>query len=192
LGIQTAAGFTLKAAELPFVPAVPLVEEVAEGSAAANAGLRPGDEIIGIDGLEVKSAGELEDYMTVRWPRGQNELRLRVRHANGEEEDLPAFRPLSIGLYPTQIYESISCFLLFLLMLAFYPFRPRYGTVMLLFLYLYPIHRFLDEMLRHDTDPVAWGLTFSQVFSIGVFLLAIAFTVIIWRQPPLKNQVQVS
>jgi prolipoprotein diacylglyceryltransferase len=190
LGIQTAAGFTLKAAELPFTP--PVVEEVTEGSPAANAGLRPGDMITAIDGLEVKTSGELEDFMTVRWPRGQNDLRLSVQRANGEKEDLPSFRPLTIGLVPTQLYETISCFLLFLLMLAYYPFRRRYGTIMLLFLYLYPVHRFLDEMLRHDTEPVAWGLTFSQVFSFGVFLLAIVFTALIWRQPPIEHQIQPS
>ena len=75
-------------------------------------------------------------------------------------------------------------------MTAFFPFRPRYGTVMLIFLYLYPVHRFLDEMLRHDTDPVAWGLTFSQVGSVAVLLSAIVLTVLVWRQPPLKHLTQ--
>jgi phosphatidylglycerol:prolipoprotein diacylglycerol transferase len=188
LGIQTAAGFTVKGAELPFVP--PIVEEVAEHSPADAAGLRPGDLILMADEVEVKSCSDLEDYLTSHWPRGRNELRLTVQHAGGEKQELPAFRPLTVGLYPTQVYESISCFLLFLLMTAFFPFRPRYGTVMLIFLYLYPVHRFLDEMLRHDTDPVAWGLTFSQVGSVAVFLSAIVLTVLVWRQPPLKHLTQ--
>ena len=67
------------------------------------------------------------------------------------------FRPRTLPLQPTQPYESISMFLLFLALTAYYPFRRHHGEMMVLFMLGYAAHRFIDEMLRNDTDPVAFG-----------------------------------
>ena len=83
-----------------------------------------------------------------------------------------------------RIHESISTFLLFLLLLAFEPFKRREGSLMVLFLLLYPIHRFIDEMLRNDTERYAPGMTFSQFVSFGVFAGAIGLCVWLWRGQP--------
>jgi len=99
------------------------------------------------------------------WPRTTQSLALTVRR-DGKDIDLPAFRPVSLGLYPTQLYESISMLLLFLLLTAYYPFRRIEGQVLGLFLALYAVHRFLDELLRNDTAPVALGMTLSQNISL--------------------------
>jgi phosphatidylglycerol:prolipoprotein diacylglycerol transferase len=96
---------------------------------------------------------------------------------------LPTFSPRTIGLHPTQIYESISTGILFVLLLAYYPFRRHQGELLALFLILYPIHRFLDEMLRDDTKPVAFLMTLSQNGSILVFAIGLAFLTWLWRQP---------
>src|SRR5206468_10386632 len=84
---------------------------------------------------------------------------------------------------PTQLYESISTFLILLLLSAYFPFRRRYGEVMALFLVCYAVHRFLNEMLRNDTDPVAFGMTLSQNVSILFLIAGIALFVWLRRQP---------
>ena len=97
----------------------------------------------------------------------------------GQEETLPAFTPRTIGLHPTQVYEIISMFLLCLLLNAYYPFRRHYGKVFALLAILYAIHRFLNEMLRNDTKPVAFDMTLSMNLSVlfGVIGVALFF----WR-----------
>jgi phosphatidylglycerol:prolipoprotein diacylglycerol transferase len=127
-----------------------------------------------------------QDRMFREPKRGENELKLTVERVDrdGEErKELPAFTPMGIKLYPTQLYETISAGLLTLLLLAYTPFRRHDGEVFALFWILYPIHRFLNEMLRNDTDPVAFGLTLSQNGSIIVFGIGVAMLVLLRRMP---------
>jgi prolipoprotein diacylglyceryltransferase len=185
-GFQTAAGFTLTDEMLREA----VVGAVEPGSAAEKAGLRSGDVVLEMNDQEIAGPGDLDRQLFgENWQRGRNDLTLKVQR-NGEKEPrtIGPFEPRSIGLYPTQIHESISMFLLFLLMLAFEPFKPREGTLMVMFLLFYPIHRFFDEMLRNDTPTVKYGMTFSQNISIVVFASAIVLLVSIWRQPALKHE----
>ncbi len=125
----------------------------------------------------------LTAYLVDNWPRGKIDLALTVRHKGGKEEVLPAFEPETLGLHPTQLYESISMALLFLVLMAYYPFKGRNGEVMVLFMLGYAVHRFLNEILRKDTDPVAFGMTLSQNGSIVVFLGALVMAWWLWRKP---------
>ena len=95
-----------------------------------------------------------------------------MRHPDGTKQTLPAAYPKTIGLHPTQIYESISMGLLLLVLLAYYPLKRHDGTVFILFMAAYAVHRFLNEMLRTDTDPVAFGMTLSQNGSILMLVAA--------------------
>jgi prolipoprotein diacylglyceryltransferase len=175
-GYQTAAGFTLEPNSKD------RVERVEPDSDAYRAGLRDGDTILQINGQPADNAyTALGDHYA--WPRGKNDLTLRVRHTNNSEEDLGPFTPWSIGLHPTQLYESISMMLLFLLMLAYFPFRRHDGEVMVLFMLGYSLHRFLNEMLRTDTDNVAFHMTLSQNISLLVFVAALVLALIVWRRP---------
>ena len=45
------------------------------------------------------------------------------------------------------------------------------------------IHRFLNEVLRNDTDPVAFRMTLSQNGSVLVVVLGIALFIWLWRKP---------
>jgi phosphatidylglycerol:prolipoprotein diacylglycerol transferase len=172
-GLQTTAGFTT--GNDPTI-----VDKVEPGSPAEKAGLQAGDKIVAVDGLEnvVRKAGDrpsahttdvLTDHLAAQWPRGQRDLQLTVRRSE-EEIELPAFEPRTLGLHPTQLYETISTLLLFLLLTAYYPFHRIDGQVMGLFLALYAVHRFLNESLRNDTAPVAFGMTLSQNGSILILL----------------------
>src|SRR5205085_486914 len=82
------------------------------------------------------------------------------------------FTPWTIGLNPTQLDESISRVLLFLLLLAYYPLRRHDGEVMVLDLVGYAVHRFFNEARRVDTDPIAFGMMLSHDLSVLLLVLA--------------------
>ena len=92
--------------------------------------------------------------MTTEWERGKNNLVLKVLHARQGRGAAPVFAvgPETLGLHPTQIYESISMGLLLLVLLAYYPLKKCDGSVFILFMAAYAVHRFLNEMLRTDTE----------------------------------------
>src|SRR5208283_223501 len=58
----------------------------------------------------------LWNYLIIGWPRGKTDLQLTVQHADGTQATLPPFEPRTLGLHPTQVYESISMIFLFLLL----------------------------------------------------------------------------
>ncbi len=161
LGYQTAAGFTT-------LPRSPRVEAVEPGSAAERAGLKPGDTIVAVNELPVKDYLELGEAFGEKWPRGLNTLHLRVDRG-GKVVELQ-YAHWSVPLYPTQVYESISMLLLSFLILALYPFKRKDGWMFVIFMLGYAVHRFLNEMLRIDTPPVALDMTLSQNISVLVLI----------------------
>ncbi|MCC6417724.1 MAG: prolipoprotein diacylglyceryl transferase [Gemmataceae bacterium] len=177
-GYQTAAGFTL-------VGQTNVVAQVEPGSAAERKGLQAGDRINNVNGRPIASAVELDDAFGVTsWPRGKNDVALTVQRGTGPQREVTlAYSPATIGLNPTQLYESISMGLLFVLLMAYYPFRRRAGEVMLLFMVGYAVHRFVNEILRVDTDPVAFGMTLSQNISVVVLGAAFLLALVLWRRP---------
>ncbi len=172
-GVQTAAGFT-------FDPDQPTegvrVGRVVPDSPAWNAGLRPGDVIVRANDHPITTAQDLSGYLNDpdQW-RGQAKLALTVKH-EGKETDLQPFTPRTVGLYPTQLYESVSMFLLLLLLLAYEPFRRRDGQIMALLMVGYGIHRFLNEMLRDDPRPEGFESYTSVV------LVAAGLALWLWLQ----------
>jgi prolipoprotein diacylglyceryltransferase len=134
--------------------------------------------------FDTKSYDVLWEHLQLKWPRGKNDLTLAVKHA-GENQPtvLASFVPRTLGLHPTQVYESISMLLLFVLLTAYYPLRRYDGQVMALFLICYPIHRFLNELLRNDTPPVAFGMTLSQNGSILILLAGLGLWIYLRLRP---------
>jgi phosphatidylglycerol:prolipoprotein diacylglycerol transferase len=175
-GYQTTAGFTMndKAEDERTVGVV------AADSPAAASGLRSGDIIVKLrdyplPGQEanVASYRDLENDLGREWPRGKNDLALTVKRGN-QEIELPAFRPQTLGLYPTQLYESISMLLVFLLLTAYFAVRRRPGEVMALFMFCYGLQRYIVEMLRDDPRPVGLEKYTSLLLMVAGPLLLIA------------------
>lgn len=133
---------------------------------------------------------KLED--SVRdWPRGKAKLALSIERATGEGTkdekreivDLPPFAPATIGLYPTQLYETVSMVLIIFFLLAYYPYRRHDGQLMVLLMVLYAFHRFVNESLRIEPT-VGLGLTLSQWGSVVIFVAAAGMEIYLRRSMP--------
>lgn len=174
-GYQTQAGFLVNTN----MASVPIVEEVLANSPAESSGLISGDRILKVNNFEVNHVGELLDALVGRWPRGEKEVTLVIQR-EGKEITLPAFRPYTIGVHPTQLYEVISMALIFFLLLAFKPLKIREGQLMALMMICYAMHRYLNEKLRVDDRPEG----FEKYVSVLVLIAGICWFA--WLTRPRK------
>ncbi len=193
-GYQTPAGFTVRSR-----PGAVLVAEVDARSQAHDKGLRPGAEILAVNGWKITPAPFDEiDGQKLRslqfndaegnkheitglpalsrvlrlenWPRGESRVTLSFRARPGAEPTTIDLYPRTLGLYPTQIYEVISMGLLLLVLLAYESFRRHPGQVAAVLLIGYGLHRYLNEILRDDPRPVG----FERFGSVACVLVGVA------------------
>jgi phosphatidylglycerol:prolipoprotein diacylglycerol transferase len=161
-----------------------IVSEVEPGSKAEAAGMKPLQKIVAIDGRKVETAGEAR-YLLQAADAVATQVEVAV---DGVDHPIHwAVAPLpsrSLPVHPTQLYSSIDAFVLFLFIMAYDPFRRRDGELIAILLTLYPINRFLMELIRTDEPGVlGTGLTIGQVVSLLLLALAIALWVFILRRP---------
>ncbi len=164
--------------------AKPVILAVAEGSAAAEAGLEPGYRLQRINGLAVDDAGVAHRLLAGAF---EHKRQLSIDVADQGRHRLLAISPLpdhSLAVHPTQVYSAVNAALLCLLLLAFHPFRRRDGETFALMLTVYPIARYLLEIIRTDeSGALGTALSISQ----NVSLALLACTAVLWyyilRQP---------
>jgi phosphatidylglycerol---prolipoprotein diacylglyceryl transferase len=168
-GFQTAAGFTWTRDAAKDERTVGAVEP---DSPAEASGLRPDDIVVKADGHDIRNVAALGVYLVDRWPRGKNDIQFTVERGQ-QQVVLPAFVPRTIGLHPAQLYSSFGGFVVFLLLLAYEPFRKRDGELMALLMMATPLLRFFEEAIRNDTPVLGDGMTFSQNVSILFFVLGL-------------------
>lgn len=190
-GHQTMAGFTL-AEDQPRDYGV-RIEQVDPNSDAYAVGLRPRDLIVRVNDCSIEKTLEedgrqrtpvdvLNDCLVYKWPRGETDLHLTVRHVNeAREEELPVIAPQTLGLHPTQLYEVVSMFLMFLLLMAYYPLRHQNGQVIAVLMAGYGVHRYLNELLRDDPRPKG----FESYTSVFLIVAGIAMWVYLQTRPTL-------
>jgi len=91
-----------------------------------------------------------------------------------------------IPLHPTQIYESLGEFLIFITLITYRKKRPPSGSLILAYGALYSVLRFFVEFLRGDEERgfVATGISISQAVSIGVFLVSVFMFMRIRKKTP--------
>ncbi len=84
----------------------------------------------------------------------------------------------ALSRYPTQLFSSAANFVIFSLLIWFYPRRRFSGQVAIFYLGLYPIYRFFIEIFREKEAMVGF-VTQAQFISIAI--LVVAFGLYFWR-----------
>ena len=167
----------------------PAVAHVTRGSWASRPesgirpGIEPGQEIVSVNGRPVATADNVRrlvlehrdsPWLSIQTKDRASPIQWRI--------DVPSGGPQPI--HPTQLYSSISGFLLFLFLLAFAPFRRRDGAVWAMLLTAYPITRIMLERIRTD-EPAAWaGMTTAENVSLVLLACAAILWLYVLLRPP--------
>lgn len=103
---------------------------------------------------------------------------------HGHASDVPWAIPLGgARVHPTPLYEALANLVVYAILRRFYPRRSRDGTVLALYLLLYPAARFGLEFTRGD-ERQHWGaLTVAQ----GVSLAMLAAGAALWFLLPARK-----
>lgn len=162
----------------------PILGEVIPGSGAEKQGLKAGQEVFAIGGCRVRTVAEAETALAPYHRPGILVSLVTVAERTTATLAVAGLPPRSNPVHPVQIYSAINAAVLCLFLLAYEPFRRRDGEMLALFLTLYPITRFLLEIIRTDEPPVfGTGLSISQNVSIILLLCAVAVWVSILLKP---------
>lgn len=165
------------------------IAAVVEGSPADIAGLKQGDVITSIkSNADDKLGGPvltLAEARNTLYTTSTPGAALRLRVAGSPQpieltlaDPLPRSRPV----HATQIYSSINALLICLVILTFYPYRTRDGQVVALLLTIYPMTRFLLEIIRKDEMPVfGSGMSISQNVSLILFAGVVCLWIYVLR-----------
>ncbi len=97
--------------------------------------------------------------------------------------DTPSFQHPNDFLHPTQLYETGLNLAVYATLLWYYRRKRRDGTVLALYLTLYPIVRFTMEFLRGDPRMYWMGLTVAQALSLALLAVACVFWIFLPRRP---------
>lgn len=89
----------------------------------------------------------------------------------------------SLPVHPTQLYDAINAALFSWLLWTIHGHRRRHGVVFGWMLILYPFSRIPLELIRVDNPHDVGGLTISQAFSIGVFVVGLIWMWAMYRLP---------
>jgi phosphatidylglycerol---prolipoprotein diacylglyceryl transferase len=164
--------------------AAPEILAVQPDTPAAKAGLKKHDRLIKLGGVNVQNAG---DAFTVLREAVASKQPLPIVVAGGKPMTLDAI-PIpqhSLRVYPTQIYSAIDALVIFLLLMAYDPFRRRDGELFALMVSVYAVSRFLIEILRTDEPPIfGTGMSIAQNLSLVFLFLMAGFYLYLRRRPP--------
>ncbi len=175
--------FGLRLKELSATDPRPVVVESVMNVTATVARFDEGSVIVAINDRPVNNLAEAQQEILHAFDVKQS---LRLQTESDRIIQLASIDPTrSFPVHPTQLYSAINAVLMAWLLWSFYPFRLRDGEVTALMLTLYPVARFLLEIIRIDESAVfGTGLSISQ--NISILLLAGAIVLWLWlrSQPP--------
>ena len=164
-------------------------------SPAAAAGLKPGESVAAIQPPMVGNSEQQKRPLKVDGSRHAAELLSRSFEAHDtfriilSDNQVRSLTPSaavvrSAPVHPTQVYSAINATLLGLFLIAYYPYRRRDGELVAMIITLYPITRFLLEIIRRDEHAVfGTGLSISQNVSVTILAIAAVLWIYLSRQP---------
>jgi phosphatidylglycerol:prolipoprotein diacylglycerol transferase len=151
--------------------AAPVILHVEPGSSAERAGLQAGQRIATINEVPVKNVGGAEFLLLQTYGEGTP---LSIALADGSPPkhwQIEGPPPRSLPVHPAQLYSAIDALLLCFFLLAYDPYRRRDGELAAIVLTIYPITRFLIEIIRVDEAAVfQTGLSISQNISVAILV----------------------
>ena len=160
----------------------PIVLEVDPESSAKLSGIPVGATIRSINEVPVSSLTYAHDAMLNSAPH------LMVETSDGStfQWSIGNLPDRSLPVHPTQLYSSLNAFLLFVVLWFLFPLRTWDGVIFGVVLTVYPVTRFLLEVIRSDeSGHFGTALTISQILSILALILMIGYWPYILRQPRL-------
>lgn len=89
--------------------------------------------------------------------------------------------------HPTQLYESATGLIIFVILQYLRRFRRNYGEIFLACMSLYGFFRFFIEFLRAENPEVILGLKLSQLIGAGAIILS----VIAWKAIDQSRQLRI-
>lgn len=91
-------------------------------------------------------------------------------------------------VHPAQIYDAVGLTLMFFVLSAILHRRRRHGMVIAWTMLLYPVSRFVQEILRGDNPHDVAGLTISQFLSLVLFGLGLVYMFVLIRLLPERSR----
>jgi len=146
-----------------------IVDEVEKGSVADKQGVKPGERLrdIRVNVQRLRMVQENPGF----------DRKVRVERSDGEELSftLASLPKWSLPVSPTQLYSAANGLIICLFLWFYFPYRFATGEVFALLLIIYPITRFLLEIIRTDeAGQFGTDLTISQWVSIGIAVAGVA------------------
>lgn len=140
---------------------------------------------------EIKALRKKQRQVLARWKQQEDNF-VPLIARNVSKFDVPPAKlyqmahdteSRSIYVHPAQLYASIDGFVLAILLSTVFYRRKRQGVVFGLLFLLYPIMRFMEEIIRSDNPHDTAGLTISQFISLVLFLIGVIWMFIVYRLP---------
>jgi len=152
-------------------------------SAAARLGLVVGDQIVRLGNYPVQNLQQAHEVLFGTF-RAQAPLEIQTRIGKLIRLPAVAVPARSLPVQPTQLYSAIHAGLLAWFLWSWYPFRHRDGEVFALLITIYPVTRFVLEIIRVDESAVfGTGLSISQNISLVLLAGAAGLWIYLCRQP---------
>ncbi|MDI6732534.1 MAG: prolipoprotein diacylglyceryl transferase [Planctomycetota bacterium] len=116
-----------------------------------------------------------------------------IHHRN--QHLIPTDSQLSLPVHPTQIYEAILGIILFIILSIIWAkkrcfntdIEPKHGFGIAYAGMLYALGRFTIELFRGDNDSFISGLSYSQLVSMGLFIIGVGLFIYLKIRPPVTS-----
>lgn len=89
----------------------------------------------------------------------------------------------SLPVHPAQLYSALAAALLSVFLALLLRVRKRHGIVTAVGLMMYPVQRFVLELVRTDNPRDTFGLSISQAVSVGIFVVGLLILIVVYQLP---------